>query len=289
MKNRGTNHLKRLSAGQLLVVGGLLICQCATNTSSHLTDRGRQIHEAFWNADSLIYGYLLEGTKYETPIFHFRGAKEGPAVLVIGGTHGNEPAGFEAAHQLLEQFSQSPLTKGEIFIIPEANKLADRRNSRRVRVPLGVDKEMGNLNRSYPGNSYSLPLGREALQITELIRERDIDLLFDLHESPVFHLESQDSTGDYHGLGQTLIYTPNEEATWLAMVVLDQLNGTIPPGVKQFSLAPGPIKHSAAWSAGEYFQMPAFTLETCKQLPIEERIQYHLQIVRIVLTELGML
>ena len=120
-------------------------------------------------------------------------------------------------------------------------------------------------------------------------RELGIDLLLDLHESPKFHLESQDSTGRDGRLGQSLVYTPNEAATWLAMVILDELNGTIPMGVRQFSLAAGPIKHSAAWSAGEYFQLPAFTIETCKQLPLEERIGYHLQIVDIILREWGML
>ncbi len=289
MKNRLTIRLIQVPVAMLLAVAILFQYQCASNTISHLTIEGRQIHEAFWQADTLIHGYLLEGTRYQTPVFHIKGAKEGPAVLIISGTHGNEPAGFEAAHRLLKQFADTPPRKGELFLIPEANKLAARRDSRRIRVPLGVDKEMGNLNRSYPGNSHGLPLEREAQQITELIREHGIDLVFDLHESPVFHLETLDNAGDYHGLGQTLIYTPNEEATWLAMVVLDELNSTIPPGVKQFSPAPGPVKHSAAWSAGEYFQIPAFTTETCRQLPLEERIQYHLQIVRIVLNEMGML
>ena len=289
MKNRLTIRLIQVPVAMLLAVAILFQYQCASNTVSHLTIEGRQIHEAFWQADTLIHGYLLEGTRYQTPVFHIKGAKEGPAVLIIGGTHGNEPAGFEAAYRLLEQYARTPLKRGELFIIPEANKVADRRNSRRIRVPLGVDEEQGNLNRSYPGNSHGLPLAREAQQITELIRERGIDLVFDLHESPKFHLESQDSTGRYRRLGQSLVYTPNEAATWLVMVVLDELNSTITPGVKQFSPAPGPVKHSTAWSAGEYFQIPAFTIETCKQMPLEERIHYHVQIVRIVLNEMGML
>ncbi len=280
--------LKRFPAVVLVVVVGLLLHQCASRRP-YLTEQSSLIHEVFWNSDSLIYSYLMEDTEYETPVFHLQGAEEGPAVLILGGTHGSEPAGFEAAHRLLEQYARTPLKRGELFIIPEANKVADRRNSRRIRVPRGVDKEMGNLNRTYPGNSHGLPMEREAQQITDAMRELGIDLLLDLHESPKYHLESQDSTGRYRRLGQSLVYTPNEAATWLAMVILDELNSAIPPGMEQFSLVQDPIKHSAAWSAGEYFQIPAFTIETCKQLPLEERVQYHLQIIGIMLREWGML
>ena len=282
------SSLKRFPAVVLVVVVGLLLHQCASRRP-YLTEQSSLIHEVFWNSDSLIYSYLMEDTEYETPVFHLQGAEEGPAVLILGGTHGSEPAGFEAAHRLLEQYARTPLKRGELFIIPEANKVADRRNSRRIRVPRGVDKEMGNLNRTYPGNSHGLPMEREAQQITDAMRELGIDLLLDLHESPKYHLESQDSTGRYRRLGQSLVYTPNEAATWLAMVILDELNSAIPPGMEQFSLVQDPIKHSAAWSAGEYFQIPAFTIETCKQLPLEERVQYHLQIIGIMLREWGML
>lgn len=288
MQSYLAGSLKRFPVVVLAILGGLLLGHCASR-GPYLSDRSSLIHETFWNADSLIHGYLMEGSEYETPVFHIEGEEEGPAVLILGGTHGNEPAGFEAAHRLLEQYSKAPPAKGELFIIPEANRLADRRGTRRIPVPWMVDKELGNLNRTYPGNSHGLPMEREAQQITEMIRELEIDLLLDMHESPWFHLESMDSTGEYRRLGHTLIYTPNEEATWLAMVVLDQLNSTIPAGVRQFSLAARPIKHSAAWSAGEYFQLPAFTVETCKQLPLEERVQYHLQIIGIMLSEWGML
>ena len=254
----------------------------------YLSEKSRVIHTSFWAADSLLHGYIMKGTKYETPVFHFASASNGPTVLILGGTHGNEPAGFETAHRLLKQFSATKLQQGDIFIIPEANKIADLKNKRRIPVPDGVDIERGNLNRCYPGDSTGLPMEQAAFQITKLIREENVGLLLDLHESPVFHLEWKDNSKQYHGLGQTLIYTPNEKATWLGMVVLDNLNGSIPPGVKQFSLAERPIKHSAAWLAGEIFNISGFTVETCKKLPLEERIQYQLKIVNTILREMGM-
>ena len=209
-------------------------------------------------------------------------------MMILGGTHGNEPAGFEAAYRLMDQFSSNGLKAGEIFIVPEANRLADSLNTRRVPVPAGIDKERGNLNRGFPGDPNGFPMEQLAHQITEFIREHSVDLFLDLHESPRYHLESKNEDGDYHGLGQTLIYTPNEEATWLAMVVADKLNSSITERRKQFTLLELPIETSAAWSAGKYFNIPAFTVETCKKLPMEERVQYQVEIVNIVLSEKGM-
>jgi uncharacterized protein len=267
---------------------------CATtfnyspNSNEYLTKESREIHESFWQQDSLIFGYLMENTKYQTPIFNYKSDYQGPIVLVLGGTHGNEPAGFEAAQRLLKQFSTSTLKKGAIFIIPEANKLAAFNKKRRIPVQKGIDIELGNLNRCYPGNSNGLPMERLAYEITQLIKRQNVNLLLDLHESRFFHLEKENKNNEYHGLGQTLIYTPNEEAAWLGMVVIDYLNSKILPGNKQFSMIEDPIKHSAAWSVGEYFNIPGFTVETCKKLPIEERIQYQMDVVNAMLQEKGM-
>jgi predicted deacylase len=231
----------------------------------------------------------MEGTKYQTPIFQFDSRKPGSTILILGGTHGNEPAGFETAYRLLAQLSKNSIKAGKIFIVPEANRVAVAQKSRRISVPEGIDIERGNLNRCYPGGQEGLPMEQEAYQITQFIRRQNVDLFIDLHESPKFHLESRDAKGNYYGLGQTLIYTPNEEATWLAMIIADALNARISEKIKQFSLVEHPIESSAAWSAGKHFNIPAFTVETCKKLPLEERIQYQLDILNVMFHEKGML
>ncbi|UCE04447.1 MAG: succinylglutamate desuccinylase/aspartoacylase family protein, partial [bacterium] len=266
-----------------------MLFSCAAPTRFYLTPESQQIKDQFWSSDLLLYGYLMEGTKYQIPIFHFNSEKEGTIVMILGGTHGNEPAGFEAAYRLIQQFSDIDLKSGEIFIVPESNRIADSLNKRRIPVPKGVDIEKGNLNRCYPGNPDGLPMEQLAYQITQFSKEHDIDLFLDLHESPKFHLESKDEKGSYKGLGQTLIYTPNDEATWLAMVVADEMNSSILERKKQFSLVERPIESSAAWSAGEHFGIPAFTVETCKQLTLEERVHYQVRIVNIILREQGII
>lgn len=272
-----------------IVLSLLCLIQCATTTGDYLSLESRQIHDKFWPSKSYLIDHLMKGTPHETALFHFKAEKEGPVVMIVGGTHGNEPAGFEAAHRLIKQFADSPLKAGEVYIIPEANRVADSLSKRRIPVPEGVDIELGNLNRCYPGNADGLPMERMAFEITELIKKHDVELFLDLHESPVYHLETRNKDGSYHGLGQTLIYTPNEEATWLGMVVLDQINTDIPEGMERFSLLERPIELSAAWSAGKHFRIPAFTTETCRQLPLEKRVKYHIDIVNIMLREKGMI
>lgn len=273
----------------ITIVFCLLIFTVVQSSAQYLTPAGQVIHEKFWKSNSYLFGYLMEKTVYQTPIFHFEGVQNGPAVLIIGGTHGNEAAGFEAVHRLLEQFSKNGVKQGEIFLIPEANKLAVLNNRRRIPVSADVDIEKGNLNRCYPGDPKGLPMEKEAYEIAGLIKNESIKLVLDLHESKKLHMETANPDGSYSGLGQTLIYTPNEDATWLGMIVLDQLNSSIDSEQNQFSMVERPIKGSTAWMAGEIFGIPGFTVETYSKLPLEDRIRYQARIVNIILKEKGMI
>ncbi|MBN2090660.1 succinylglutamate desuccinylase/aspartoacylase family protein [candidate division KSB1 bacterium] len=220
----------------------------------------------------------MSETKYETAVFRFQSKTEEPAIIIIGGTHGDEPAGFEAAYRLLDYFSKNHPLKGTIYIIAEANKMAVMQGERRIPVPESVEIEAGNLNRCYPGRPNGLPIQRLAYQITEFIKLHQIQLLIDLHESPFFAHEIKSVDGECSVPGQCIIYTGNELATHLSYQVHEQINQQITSSKKKFTLKEGPIKNSAAWLAGEHFNIPGFTIETCKKLPLEERVQFQVAI-----------
>ena len=99
---------------------------CATYKFQNLTPEAAEIQREYFSGSTHIFTQMMSETPHQTPLFHFRGEQSGPRVLIIGGTHGNEPAGFEAAHRLVRKFTDTPLVKGEVFLIPEANKVADR-------------------------------------------------------------------------------------------------------------------------------------------------------------------
>ena len=141
-----SNSLSRRLLASLFII---LLIACS---SYYLTDQSRQIHEELWSSKSILFDQFMENTPHQTPVFRITGLKEGPTVLIIGGTHGNETAGFEAAHQLLKRFADTPPSLGTLFFIPEANRQAVLDDSRRIPVPEATDIERGNLNRCYPGD-----------------------------------------------------------------------------------------------------------------------------------------
>jgi predicted deacylase len=161
----------------------------------------------------------LKNTHGDTEVYVFRGQERGGNLLVVGGTHPNEPAGLIASVVLVENIRAR---RGNVFIIPRANASGfthsdpQEGNPQRFAVPtpagarlfrLGsrltnpVDQwpdpavyvnpagqrlsgnEVRNLNRCYPGRARGFLTEKIAFAIIELIRKEKIDLGVDLHES----------------------------------------------------------------------------------------------------------
>jgi hypothetical protein len=163
----------------------------------------------------------LAATPMDTPVYIQKGNEPGGSVLVLGGTHPNEPAGYMTAVLMLER---AWVRKGRLYVIPFANiagfghtqpqeaspeailfTLPDG-SSRKFRygsrdmthtlmwpIPdIYIHKasaqrlsggESRNLNRAYPGDPNGSPTERLAWAIMEFLRGEKIDLAFDLHEA----------------------------------------------------------------------------------------------------------
>lgn len=161
----------------------------------------------------------LTGSPGDTDVYVFNGREEGGNLLIVGGTHPNEPAGFLAAVCLIENIR---VQRGKIIIIPQANHSGFTHNdpfegnppkfpiqtaggARWFRFgsrltnpvhqwpdpaiyknPTGQNlagNEIRNLNRNHPGKKHGNLTERIAHSIIELIREEDIDIAVDLHEA----------------------------------------------------------------------------------------------------------
>jgi len=161
----------------------------------------------------------LKNTHGDTEIYVFQGKEKGGNLLIVAGTHPNEPAGFVTSVLLTENIS---VKRGNVFIIPRANNSGfshsdpQEGNPQRFAVPtpsgprlfrLGsrltnpIDQwpdptiyvnpagqklsgnEVRNLNRCYPGREKGYLTEKIAYAIMELIRQEGIDLGIDLHES----------------------------------------------------------------------------------------------------------
>jgi len=124
---------------------------------------------------------LMAGTRWETPAIIHSTGMQGPALMVLGGIHGNEPGGWMAAEEIA---AWNP-TRGVIAVVPRANELA-------IRGFLRLVEGEGDLNRQYPGDAASdLPTSRLAAEITDLARELEPALLLDLHESWAFYIDRE--------------------------------------------------------------------------------------------------
>jgi hypothetical protein len=123
----------------------------------------------------------MAGTQWETPVSIRSSGLPGPALVVLGGTHGNEPGGWLAAEQVA---SWEPAT-GVLAVVPRANILAVAQFARLI-------EGEGDLNRQYPGDPESeLPTSRLAAAITSLARELEAEVLLDLHESWMFYISRE--------------------------------------------------------------------------------------------------
>jgi len=161
----------------------------------------------------------LVGTPGDTDVYVFEGREEGGHVLVTGGSHPNEPAGFVSAGLLVENLR---VAKGKVIVIPRANASGftcndpQEANPQRFVVKTGGGprefrlgsrltnpvhqwpdptlyenpagqmlsaSEVRNLNRCYPGRPKGYLTEKTAFGIMELIRRERIDLGIDLHES----------------------------------------------------------------------------------------------------------
>jgi hypothetical protein len=137
---------------------------------------------------------LLQGTPWETPLVIAHSGQPGPAVLVLGGVHGNEPGAWMAADQVSQWLPKA----GTLLISPRTNTLAIAAGQRTL-------DSLGDLNRLYPGNPSpkSLPMSRMASVLTDLCADFGVQLLYDMHESWAFFAERGTTNGNAY-LGQTV-------------------------------------------------------------------------------------
>lgn len=166
------------------------------------------------------YSPNLKNTVGDAEIYKIEGSQPGPSVLILGGTHPNEPSGQLTATLLLENIE---VERGTVYIITETNKSAYTHShpleatafyyhiktasgklrkfkfgSRATNTnqqwpnPDVYTTQSGqklsstdtrNLNRAYPGKINGTYTEQVAYAIVELIKQNDIAVTIDLHEA----------------------------------------------------------------------------------------------------------
>lgn len=202
-----------LVAGIILYLGGIF--------------RSQKLEEPIYpgagvTSQFMLSEYLpsLKGTSGDTEVYVLDSGVPGASMLVLGGTHPNEPSGVVSAVALVEYCQPE---SGTLYVIPRANNSAftctdpqeasplkyyiETQNGERwfrfgSRATNPIDQwpdseiyvhassgqqlsgsETRNLNRAYPGRADGNLTERVAYAITEFIKDKDITITVDLHEA----------------------------------------------------------------------------------------------------------
>ena len=216
---------------------------------------------------------LLEGTEAATELIIVTSFKEGPTVMVIGGVHGDEPAGFMAA----EGIATWAIDSGTLLVLPHANVCAIAEKNRTA-------QEGDDLNRAFPGafagNDESCTTELLAGAIYQVMVEFAPEWVIDLHEAENFEYVLNGA------LGQTFICPKEAGAEDIIKELLTSVNRTIILDDYSFTLLHGVAPGSAVEAAG-FLGANALIIETCKRMPLDERIKMHRQVVSSLLYLLG--
>lgn len=162
----------------------------------------------------------IKGTAGDTEVYVLEGKKPGASMLVLGGTHPNEPSGVVAAALLIENALPE---EGTLYVIPRTNNSAftctDPQEGAPMRFTIETEtgprwfrygsratnpihqwpdpeiyvhessgqklsgSETRNINRSYPGKPDGNFTERISYAITTLIQKENITITVDLHEA----------------------------------------------------------------------------------------------------------
>ncbi|MCL2602084.1 MAG: succinylglutamate desuccinylase/aspartoacylase family protein [Treponema sp.] len=143
------------------------------------------------------YAPSLKNTAEDTNVYLLDSSKPGAKLLLVAGTHGDEPAGIQAAEFFI---ARAEVQQGSVFVIPRLNDAGVAAGSRFVQAdwersddddyftpPEGSTRyaeiEQRNINRSYPGSESGAAAQKIAQAVMRLLVQENIDIAIDMHEA----------------------------------------------------------------------------------------------------------
>ena len=161
----------------------------------------------------LVFMVYLAKLRMSSPTVHYF-AGDGPRILLIAGTHGDEPGPSYALEELI---NENAFAGRNVTCIPNLNPFGRTLNLR-------FNQDMKDINRGYNPGSWGTPQNK---LVGALAAHHDI--IFDLHEANDFHLKSSWS------LGNTLVPADDPISNAVAATVVRELNKTIENKLEKYS------------------------------------------------------
>lgn len=220
---------------------------------------------------------IMVGTQNETTVHIFKSNLPGPKVVIVGGIHGDEVAGWKTALSFVEREN---FFKGEVIIIPQAYIRADNMVNRYPGYTATNGAKYSkslDLNRNFPGKANGTETEQIAYAITQEVEKHDADYIIDLHESRRSYSNSNPLLGDL------LIYG-NVDSSLICYDLVNEFNKSyLKEGeVNFFYDTNAPDGAFNQYFGDTYPDKIVFTVETNRQLKEARRIEQQTQMLDLL-------
>ncbi|SHJ09032.1 Carboxypeptidase controlling helical cell shape [Malonomonas rubra DSM 5091] len=215
--------------------------------------------------------------------------KPGPTLLVIGGIHGDEPGGFNAAALLATRYR---LRTGQLWIVPDLNRTSILRRAHGW---------YGDMNYKFNGLDKSDRDYALVQKIKKLITDPQVDLILNLHDgSGYYSPQRQSSKRKPSRWGQSSVID-QAELIGAKFGQLEMLSGKATERINQMLLHAEHrfhVKNTHTATSDKVMQKsltyyalrkgkPAIGLEASKCLPTHQRVYYLLTALEAYFAEIG--
>jgi len=169
----------------------------------------------------IYYNSTINNICYKEPeYFEYSGKKIGPTILIIGATHGNEPAGYYGIKEYMNKLNKQEilLKKGKIIFIPSVNYCGLKLNNRN-------HNTVGDINRLYIDAEKNNIINKLIINFSKIS-----DFIIDFHEGYDYANISDET------LGSTITPAETEKSLQVANIVVNNLNKIIDIDYKKFKI-----------------------------------------------------
>lgn len=226
---------------------------------------------------------------FDFTLHQHQGEQPGPTLLIIGGIHGDEPGGFNAAALLMTRYQ---FHNGTLWIIPNLNDTSILRRAHGWH---------GNMNYKFNGLKKSDPDYKTIQRVKQLITDPQVELIFNLHDgSGYYHPEYRHRMNNPERWGQSCVIDQSElpgvrfgNLEQMSQKAVQQINQQLLKPEHRFHVKNTHTASSDAvmQKALTYYalrqQKPAIALEASKNLPTEQRVYYLLSAMEAYLQQVG--